>query len=208
MIGIFFGSFDPPHIGHLSIVSECLNSGKISKVIVVPAYKNPWKKESSKYIFRYNLVGEAFKSYGDKVIVSQAELKLFSDSDRREKYYNPEDKEDKSGVPTYAVIRYLKEEYKEDEICIITTSETLCEISEWKSGGNILRENKFLIISPDHLGKRNFTLDKNMIEIKPESDIEISSTIIRNSIKEGKLMNEYLPGNTSKLISQLGLYKK
>lgn len=37
MVGIFFGSFDPPHIGHVNVVTAALNSGKVDKVIVVKA---------------------------------------------------------------------------------------------------------------------------------------------------------------------------
>ena len=37
MVGIFFGSFDPPHIGHVNVVTAAINSAKVDKVIVVPA---------------------------------------------------------------------------------------------------------------------------------------------------------------------------
>lgn len=49
MIGIFFGSFDPPHIGHVNIVTAALNSSIVDKVIVVPAYKSVWKNTETKW---------------------------------------------------------------------------------------------------------------------------------------------------------------
>lgn len=45
-IGLFLGSFDPIHIGHISIISSVLNAGFVDKVIVIPAWHNPFKEHS------------------------------------------------------------------------------------------------------------------------------------------------------------------
>ena len=42
MIGVFFGSFDPPHIGHVNVVTAALNSGEVDSIEVVPAFKSVW----------------------------------------------------------------------------------------------------------------------------------------------------------------------
>ena len=45
-IGLFLGSFDPIHIGHISIISSVLNAGFVDKVIVIPAWHNPFKEHN------------------------------------------------------------------------------------------------------------------------------------------------------------------
>lgn len=207
MIGIFLGSFDPPHIGHLSVVSECLNSG-VSKVLVVPAYLNLWKPDQTPYIKRLKMVKSAFKEYGEKVKVMLSERILFHDPRLREIYYDPEDISLDTGVPSYALLRYLKDEMPEEDIRLITTSETFKEIGKWKKGNGIYRENKFIIVFPEHFGNQEFNLSENMIAVHPRNDFRISSTLIREGIKGGKIMNEYLPGRVSSLIYFMNLYKE
>lgn len=60
MIGVFFGSFDPPHIGHVNIVTAALNSSIVDKVIVVPAYKSVWKNTETKWEYRLTMAKETF----------------------------------------------------------------------------------------------------------------------------------------------------
>jgi nicotinate-nucleotide adenylyltransferase len=207
MIGIFLGSFDPPHIGHLSVVSECLNSG-ISRVLVIPAYKNLWKSEQTPYLMRIKMTLSAFKEYGDKVEVLFSEKILFQDSGLRELYYNPEDIYLEDGVPSYALLRYLRDEMPEEDIRLITTSETFMEIGKWKNGNEVYRENKFIIVFPEHFGKREFNITEKMTTIHPRNDFRISSTMIREGIKEGNIMYEYLPGKVGSLIESMNLYKE
>lgn len=207
MIGIFLGSFDPPHIGHLSVVSECLNS-RVSKVLVVPAYLNLWKPDQTPYIKRLRMTVSAFKEYGDRVKVMMSERILFHDPGLRELYYDSEDMSLDNGVPSYALLRYLRDEMPREDVRLITTSETFMEIWKWKKGNEVYRENKFIIVFPEHFGDHKFDLSENMISVHPRNDFRISSTLIREGIKEGRVMNEYLPGKVSSLIDHFGLYKE
>lgn len=52
-VGLFFGSFDPPHIGHVNVVMGAINSNQVDRVLVIPAYQNLWKENSSKFSYRY-----------------------------------------------------------------------------------------------------------------------------------------------------------
>lgn len=68
MIGIFFGSFDPPHIGHVNIVTAALNSSIVDKVIVVPAYKSVWKNTETKWEYRLTMAKETFDNIPGVVV--------------------------------------------------------------------------------------------------------------------------------------------
>ena len=56
-IGLFLGSFNPPHIGHVNIVREVLNSKLVDTVWIIPAYQNPNKNvdPSENFSHRYNM---------------------------------------------------------------------------------------------------------------------------------------------------------
>lgn len=68
MVGVFFGSFDPPHIGHVNIVTAALNSGIVDKVIVVPAYKSVWKNTETKWEYRLTMAKETFDNIPGVVV--------------------------------------------------------------------------------------------------------------------------------------------
>ena len=54
-VGLFFGSFDPPHIGHVNVVMGAINSSQVDRVLVIPAYQNLWKENSSKLSYRHTM---------------------------------------------------------------------------------------------------------------------------------------------------------
>lgn len=61
-VGLFFGSFDPPHIGHVNVVMGAINSNQVDRVLVIPAYQNLWKENSSKFSYRYAMSCMQFDS--------------------------------------------------------------------------------------------------------------------------------------------------
>ena len=52
MKGFFFGSFDPPHIGNVNVVTAALNSGQVDEIEVVPAFKSVWKNTETPWDYR------------------------------------------------------------------------------------------------------------------------------------------------------------
>ncbi len=199
MTGIFLGSFDPPHIGHLSIVSGVLETG-LRRVIVVPAYHNPWKPEQTPWELRYRMADEAFSGYGNKVLVSTIE-----GSGHILKQYLKEDEQVdlEDGIPSFLTIRYFNTLYKEN-LRIIVTPETFTEIHKWKNSTEVY-QNNFILVCPR--GQREIQPQENVYPVLMKNNIEISSTIIRNWIKEGKMVNEYLPRYVNEIIKQHNLYE-
>lgn len=211
MVGIFLGSFDPPHIGHLSIVSDALNNEavNINKVFVVPAFSNPWKENQTPFEIRFKMCVEAFSGYQGKVIVLDAEQQIASSKEIQDKYYSEDDvKTDrKDSVPSYVLLRYLRESIK-DNLILITSRETFREIKNWNHGKEVLRENCFLLVQYDK--NPNSLPSTPWIDVRsifPEREIKISSTKIRSMIKDDRIVHEYLPRRTEDLINELKLYK-
>ena len=209
MVGIFLGSFDPPHIGHLSIVSDALDYEAVNKVIVVPAFSNPWKENQTPWEIRYKMCLEAFSGYKEKVEISDAEQIIVSNKEIQNRFYAEDDVntiKDKT-VPSYVLLRYFRDIIK-DKIFLITSEETFPEIKKWNHGLDVLKENSILLIQYDKSSTILPTPWSNTHSIFPKREkIKISSTEIRMRIKVGRIVHEYLPRRTEDLINELKLYK-
>lgn len=185
MIGIFFGSFDPPHIGHVNVVTTALNSGKVDKVIVVPAFRSVWKKTETHWDYRLAMTRVTFSGVPNTT-VDGIEYMLAKGEP----------------LPTYKTIEALKEEF--GEFIIITTPETYKEIPRWQYGNDILLNNKFLVVSSAHFGDVRIE-DKDELIYAP--DITICSTNLRHRIEEGRIVLPFITDETNSIIRKLGLYK-
>lgn len=187
MKGFFFGSFDPPHIGHLNVVTTALNSGIVDKVTVVLAYKSVWKNTETFWDYRL-MMCRAFFDEVPNVETSSIEYFLAN----------------RQPLPTYKVIDFIKEQEKED-FYIITTNETYREIPLWQEGERILKENKFLVVCSNHFSDLP-NLDESC-KIVYAPNITICSTNIREKIKNGKLVQPFITEGVLKFINRLNLYK-
>ena len=124
-IGLLFGSFDPFHIGHLSMITSVLNSKQVEAIRVVVAYQNPWKEKcSARFTDRFDLTLEGCKGLFKHVTVTSIEGVL-ANILHRPPY-------------TFEVLEHIKSSNPEDEFCIITSDETFSEIENWKEGKKIL----------------------------------------------------------------------
>lgn len=187
-VGIFLGSFNPPHIGHISMVSTCVNEyikkqRLLDNIWVIPAYQNPNKENTNNYDERLYFCEQSNGGFGyiPNVFVKDIEYDL------KPKY-------------TIELIDYLKSEYKDTEFVWLITWDTYKEIldNKWFASSRLLDENKFIIINE---GKWTDTLNKsylesyhglshsnryyNIIEIlNLPHPIKISSTDIRNMVRD------------------------
>lgn len=126
MVGVFFGSFDPPHIGHVNIVTAALNSGIVDKVIVVPAYKSVWKNTETKWEYRLTMAKETFDNIPG-VVVDGIEYRIANGEP----------------LPTYKTIEahFNSEDIPHDEVKVIYAPDiTICStaIRKWVDDGKII----------------------------------------------------------------------
>ena len=76
-VGLFFGSFDPPHIGHANVVMGVVNSKLVDKVLVIPAYQNVWKSNSSEFSYRLAMCKMTFSPLAPEVYVNAVEKSMY-----------------------------------------------------------------------------------------------------------------------------------
>lgn len=190
-IGIFGGSFNPPHKMHKTIALELIKKHYVDKVIFVPT--------GSKYKYKNNLLS-------DKVRLEMLELMCRDNNNLGVSDYELKE----HVVYTYETLDYFKNKYKDDEIYFICGSDNLSYIDKWKRGEDILSNNKLLVI------KRN-TFDintllekykdyKDNIIVTDIKENEISSTKIREMIYNNKRTEDYLDDSVYSYIRENNLY--
>lgn len=189
---ILLGSFDPPTIGHIHLISEALRVG-VSCVYVIPAFGNPWKTGQTEFSHRYKMTKTLESLYQPgKVVVMELERTLAYLNDSTLPPGKPH-----AYIPTYYLLRELHKRFQEFQV--ITTNETYREIPLWINGEEILENNEFLVFSVSHLGEGI----SGSIEIL---DLPVSSTLVREALKLGESRPEYLTQDIIKYIKQNKLY--
>lgn len=198
-VGIFLGSFDPIHIGHLSVIATALDSKKFDLIEVIPAWKNVWKNTKTSYADRFCMAAIATEPFGDKVRVRKHEqVVAMSDVVTR-------------GVESWKVLDYIKNVHKENNLFILVSKETLFEIPKWDKGEEILQNYKFVLVDnydPSLLTEEELEFIEQHTEdnlIMPK--VTMSSTSIRNRIKDRKEIYPYVPSEIVSYINKYNLYR-
>lgn len=167
-IGIFGGSFNPPHKMHKNIAIFLLQNNYIDKVIYVPTGNKYSKKD---------------------LIEAKYRLKMLEIMTRNDNRMNTSNYEIKNTLTyTYQTLDYFKSIYPNDEIYFICGSDNLKEITTWKNYKYILNNYKLLVIkrNNDNLDEIIKNLDnKGIVIIKINSE-DTSSSTIRKELKSGK----------------------
>ena len=192
-IGIFGGSFNPPHKMHKKIAIELIKKHYVDKVIFVPT--------GSKYKYKNNLLS-------DKVRLEMLELMCHDNNNLEVSDYELKE----HVVYTYETLNYFRNKYKDDEIYFICGTDNLSYIDKWKKGEDILSNNKLLVIKRN-TDDINTLLDKykdykNNIIVTDIKENEISSTKIREMIYNNKGVNDYLDNKVLDYIVRNKLYSK
>lgn len=156
-LGVFVGSFNPPHLGHLHAIKYILNNKIVDKILIVPT-PNYWDKQD---LIDVKERIEMLKFYEDENI----------EVDTTHNNY----------TYTYEILDSLKEEYKNDELYLIIGSDNLEKFHEWKRIDEILK-NKVIVLNRGKIIKNKYLseYDNMFIYLNDFNYLDISSTEIRN----------------------------
>lgn len=195
--GIFGGTFDPIHHGHLHIAYESIYKLGLDEVIFMPSGNPPHKtnKMITESEIRYELVKEAIKGE-EKFKVSKYEI-------------------DKKGLSyTYETLKFFNEKEKDTEWYFITGVDCLMDIYKWKNVNSILNSCKFVVFNRNGYEKKDIINQKTQVEKQFNKKIifldipimEISSTNIRNKVKKGEKISYLVPQGVNNLLKSMKLY--
>ena len=197
--GMMGGTFNPVHLAHLYIAYEAKEELNLDKIIFMVAGNPPHKKESkiidSKY--RYNMVQKAIEGY-EGFEISDYEIK-------------------KNGYSyTYETLQYLKKQDDNVEVFFIAGADSLMAIEKWRNTDLVLNNCTFVAFNRGEYNKSILEEQKYKLEKKYDAkivilnvtDIDISSSMIRERIANGKRVDFFLPEEVMKYISENKLYRR
>ena len=190
-IGLFFGTFNPIHVGHLTIANHIAEYSDLDQVWFVVTPHSPFKKKNSLLDDhqRLEMVYRATKDY-NKLQQSDIEFKL------------PQ--------PNYTVntLAHLEEKYPKNEFALIMGEDNLKSFHKWKNYQVILEMHDIYVYPRVSEGKVESQFDEHpRIHHINAPIMELSSTFIRKSIKAGKNVRPMLPENVWEYLDEMNFYK-
>lgn len=169
-IGLFFGSFNPMHIGHLIIAQYILEEAGLDQIRIVVSPQNPFKDEHELWSPEKRLqLAKLSVGIHQKITVSDIEFTL--------------------PIPSYtiATLDYLSKTEPDNSFSIIMGSDNLQNFKLWKSYETILANYPILIYR--RRGFENITFTHANAQIFDAPYLDISATFIRKRLNEGKAVN-------------------
>lgn len=191
-IGLYFGTFNPIHIGHLIIANHLAEYSGLDQIWMVVTPHNPLKNKQTLLddYQRLQLVFLATEDY-PKIKPSDIEFKL------------PQ--------PNYTVntLAHLQEKYPQHIFSLIMGEDNLKSLHKWKNHEVILQNHEIYVYPRISSGEDNLTFKNNpKIHVIDAPIVEISSTFIRENIKNKKNVQPLLPSKVWEYIDHNNLYKK
>jgi nicotinate-nucleotide adenylyltransferase len=197
-IGLFFGTFNPIHVGHLVIANYMAQYTDLDQVWLVVTPQNPLKQKSTLLpdFHRLMLVKEAIDD-NPKLKASDVEFALKK--------------------PNYTIhtLTYLMEKYPNHEFALILGEDNLRTLHKWYNYEQILEKHKLYVypraLSEDEkqsdANSSDFLSHKKVIFCADVPMMNVSSTFIRNAIKAGKDVSYLLTEPVKKYVEEMSFYK-
>ena len=191
-IGLFFGSFNPVHIGHLILANYILENSDMEELWFVVSPQNPFKDKKTLLSDhnRLDMVQAAVKNY-PKMRASNVEFSL--------------------PKPSYTIdtLTYLHEKYPDVSFALIMGEDNLKGLKKWKNSETLVNNHQ-IIIYPRVLNadeKQTETFEHENISKIDAPIIELSATKIREMLKEGKNVRPMLPPEVFDYLDGSSFYK-
>lgn len=188
-IGLYFGSFNPIHIGHLIIANHILNASSLEKVWFVVSPQNPFKQSETllNEYHRLHLVQLAIEG-DDRLRASDVEFSLLKPS------------------YTSLTLSHLADKYPQHDFHILMGSDSFQNLPKWKNAEAIIGHYPILVYN-----RPGFSVNNTFgaqVEVMNAPLLEISATYIREMVAAGKSIRYLVPTAVEAEILAAGYYKK
>lgn len=190
-VGLYFGSYNPIHIGHLAIANYMVEFTGIDQLWFVVSPQSPHKKKNNLLddYQRLEMVHRAVEG-DDRLRASNIEFNL--------------------PKPSYTVdtLAYLKDQHPNYDFVILMGSDNLENFHKWKNFESIV-ENYGIIVYPRPGFDASKVQEHKNIAVAGEAPLmEISSSFIRRAIHDGKDVRHFLPPKTWEYLEEMNFYRK
>ncbi|WFB66549.1 nicotinate (nicotinamide) nucleotide adenylyltransferase [Chryseobacterium sp. WX] len=191
-IGLFFGSFNPIHIGHLILANYILENSDMDELWFVVSPQNPFKDKKSLLNDhnRLDMVQLAVKNYPN-MRASNVEFSL--------------------PKPSYTIdtLTYLHEKYPDYSFSLIMGEDNLKSLHKWKNADILIKNHHIIVYPREFEGEKKDSeyLQHENISLIKAPVIELSATEIRNMIRDGKNVRPMLPPEVFEYLDGSSFYK-
>jgi len=189
-IGLFFGSFNPVHVGHMIIANYLINNTDLKQVWMVVSPHNPLKPKKSlaRDYDRLHLVNLAI---GDNLNIKASDIEFKLDK------------------PSYTIetLTYLKEKYPKKKFVLIMGGDNLATLHKWKKYELILRDYEIYVYRRPTYELGELEHHENVTILEEAPLLHISASYIRQSIKDGKSIEYLVPDKVNDYLNITPLYK-
>lgn len=189
-IGLFFGSFNPIHIGHLAIANYMVEYSDIEMIWFVISDQNPLKEKAS-------LLGDEHRL----TLVRKA-----IGGDRR---FKASDIEFHLSKPSYTIntLTYLSRQHPEHEFVIVMGADGLSTFYKWKNSEELIKTTQRYVYPRPGISITESEHTENCVFVNAPL-LEVSSTFIRESIKAGKDVRHFLHSKVWEHVEEMNFYKE
>ncbi|MGL5889800.1 MAG: nicotinate (nicotinamide) nucleotide adenylyltransferase [Bacteroidia bacterium] len=188
--GLFFGSFNPVHAGHMVLANYMIEFTDLDKLWFVVSPHNPLKEKKSLLAdhHRLEMVNRAIGDHPN-LKASNIEFKL------------PQ--------PSYTVntLAWLSEKYPENKFVLIMGSDNLHSLKKWKNYEVILEHYEIYVYPRPGFDGAEFR-NHPSVKFTEAPVMEISSTFIREALKNKKDIRFYMPESAWKYLDEMNFYRK
>ena len=188
-VGLFGGSFNPPHLGHLIVAEEVLSALELDRILFIPAHIPPHKESDIPSKERYEMTGIAI-SGNPRFQLSDVEMK-------------------RGGISyTADTLRELRDVFREVEFYLIMGADEFAEIENWREPEAVLSLATVVVMRRPgcDVGGVGQKYSGRFLRVDVPL-IEISSSDIRRKVKEGRSITYLVPLGVEEYIRQKGLYR-
>ena len=192
MIGLFGGTFDPPHVGHLALARAALEHFALPRLLVVPTGRTPGKRVASDAEVRIALAEAAFD---DLPLVQVSRL----DVDRRQPAYS------------FETVRWARERW--GEIIFLVGADRFADFLTWERPDEVLRHARLGVATRPGFDRDRFAdvlaavEQPDQVEFFEIPPVAVSSTDVRRRVAAGEPIAGLVPAAVEQLIDKLGLYR-
>ncbi len=198
-VGIFGGSFNPPHIGHLLLARAAYEGGELEKVILIPCGNPPHKDQSD---------------FADACIRLEM-TKLLIEGDER---FEVSDTEITHHGKSYTAdtLERLKNLHPDWHLCFIVGEDSLCDMKDWYMPERIFASAEILVAirgGMNHANLSDITEHYRrkygaVIRFVPMDETEISASEIRRKLRNGDNTAHMLTDTVAEYIEEKGIYRE
>jgi nicotinate-nucleotide adenylyltransferase len=186
--GLFFGSFNPIHNGHLCIAEYMVEYGGLKEVWFVLSPHNPLKDKTT-------------------LLSDYARLEMVQAAIADDNRFRVSDIEFHMPRPSYTIdtLTRLSEKYPEKQFVLIAGTDVLPTFHKWKNYEQLLDQYSFMIY-PRETGLDHKLLEYPSVQLVNAPKIDISSSFIRTTLRSGKSARYFMPDSVYRLVDKYGYY--